>query len=46
MKADHFANLHCRNKAALIQRADQALCELMDNPQKVASAAAPIVTEL
>jgi len=44
MKADHFANLHCRNKAALIQRADQALCELMDNPRKVASAASPIVT--
>ena len=28
----------------LIERADHALCELMDNPQKVASAATPIVT--
>lgn len=44
MKADHFSNLHCRNKAALIEKADQALCELMDNPRKVASAATPIVT--
>jgi transposase len=42
MKADHFANLHCRTKATLIEKADQALCELMDNPAKVASAATPI----
>lgn len=39
MKADYFCNLHCRTKAALIERADHALCELMDNPEKVASAA-------
>jgi transposase len=44
MKAEHFANIHCRNKAALIERADRALCELMDNPKKVVSAATPIVT--
>jgi transposase len=44
MKAEHFANIHCRNKAALIERADHALCDLMDNPKKVASAATPIVT--
>ena len=44
MKADHFSNIHCRNKATLIERADQALCDLMDNPTKVASAATPIVT--
>jgi transposase len=44
MKAEHFTNIHCRNKAALIERADHALCELMDNPQKVASAATPIDT--
>lgn len=44
MKAEHFANIHCRNKAALIERADRALCELMDNPTKVASAATPIGT--
>jgi transposase len=44
MKAEHFANIHCRNKTALIERADHALCELMDNPTKVASAATPIVT--
>ena len=42
MKAVHFANIHCRNKAALIERTDRALCELMDNPTKVASAATPI----
>jgi transposase len=41
MKAEHFANIHCRTKAALIARADQALCDLMDNPAKVASAATP-----
>ena len=40
MKAEHFANIHCKNKAALIETADRALCELMDNPTKVASAAA------
>ncbi len=39
MKAEHFANIHCRNKTALIAKADQALCDLMDNPTKVASAA-------
>jgi len=44
MKAEHFPNLHCRNKAALIERVDYALCDLMDNPKKVASAATPIVT--
>ena len=43
MKAEHFANIHCRNKAALIETADRALGELMDNPTKVASAATPIV---
>jgi hypothetical protein len=46
MKAEPFANIHCRNRAALIERADHALCELMDNPIKVASAATPIVTYL
>ena len=44
MKAEHFANIHCKNRAALTERADHALCELMDNPAKVASAATPIVT--
>jgi hypothetical protein len=29
-----------------MERADQALCNLMDNPTKVAFAAAPIVTHL
>jgi len=43
MKAEYFANIHCRNRAALIEKADHALCELMDNPLKVASAATPIV---
>jgi hypothetical protein len=44
MKADYFLNLHCKNRDALIERADYALCELMENPKKVASAATPIVT--
>jgi hypothetical protein len=44
MKAEYFCNIHCRNKDALIERADRALCDLMDNPVKVASAATPIVT--
>ena len=43
MKAEYFANIHCKNTAALIEKADHALCELMDNPTKVASAATPIV---
>jgi hypothetical protein len=46
MKAEYFTNIHCTNKAALMERADQALCDLMDNPAKVASAATPIVTHL
>jgi transposase len=44
MKAEHFANIHCRNKEALIERADYALCDLMDNPEKVRSGATPIGT--
>ena len=27
MKAEHFTNIHCKNKVALIQRADYALCD-------------------
>jgi transposase len=46
MKAEHFMNTHCRNKAALVERADYALCDLMDNPSKVASAAGSIGKEL
>ena len=46
MKAEYFANLHCRTTAALIERADHALCELMDDPVKVASAATPIGNEI
>ena len=44
MKAEHFTNIHCKNTAALIERADHALLDLMNNPSKVASAATPIVT--
>lgn len=44
MKMEHFTNIHCKNTAALIERADHALLELMGNPSKVASAATPIVT--
>jgi transposase len=43
MKADYFCDIHCKNRGALIARADQALCALMDDPEKVASAATPIV---
>ncbi len=46
MKAEHFANIHCKNKTALVERADHALRDLMDNPTKVARAATPIVTQL
>jgi transposase len=45
MKAEHFSHIHCRTRAALIEVADRALCDLMDDPKKVASAATPIVTE-
>lgn len=45
MKADYFSHIHCRTRASLIEVADRALCDLMDNPKKVASAATPIVTE-
>ena len=41
MKADYFSRMHCRNKTALIEIADHALCDLMDNPTKVMSAATP-----
>jgi transposase len=41
MKAEYFTNIHCKTNAALAQKADHALCELMDNPTKVASAATP-----
>jgi hypothetical protein len=44
MKAEQFANIHCRSTVVLIERADRALCDLMDSPTKVASAAPPIVT--
>jgi transposase len=44
MKAEHFTNIHCRNKTALIAIVDHALCDLMDNPQKVASATGAIGT--
>jgi transposase len=43
MKAEYFPDIHCRNKDALIARSDQALCALMNDPKKVASAATPIV---
>jgi transposase len=42
MKAEYFCDIHCRDREALIARADQALCALMDDPKKVASAATPI----
>jgi transposase len=42
MKAEHFTNIHCRNKDALIEMADRALCDLMDNPKKVRSGAGSI----
>jgi hypothetical protein len=45
MKADYFSHIHCGTRASLIEIADRALCELMDDPKKVISAAIPIVTE-
>ena len=45
MKADYFSRIHCRTRASLIEVADRALCELMDDPKKVLSAATPIGTE-
>ena len=44
MKAEHFCNIHCRDRQALIQRADFALRSLIAQPEKVASATTPIVT--
>jgi transposase len=46
MKADYFSRIHCRTRSSLIEVADRALCELMDDPKKVRSAATPIGTEL
>lgn len=45
MKAEWFNNIHCNDSEALIRRADAALIDLINNPQKVASAATPIATE-
>jgi hypothetical protein len=42
MKAEHFTNIHCKNREALIEKADHALLDLMNNPSKVSSASTPI----
>jgi len=44
MKAAWFANIHCKDQEALTKRADQALCDLIDNPERVAQTTAPIAT--
>ena len=46
MKANWFANIRCKNRQALIERADKALLDLIHNPEKVAKTTAAIATEL
>jgi len=45
MKATWFANIHCKDQQTLIARADQALRDLIDNPQRVAKTTASIATD-
>jgi transposase len=45
LKAEWFNHIHCKNLEALMQRADVALCDLIKNPEKVASATTPIATK-
>lgn len=40
MKATWFANIHCKDRQALIARTDQALLDLINNPDQVAKTAA------
>jgi len=46
MKANWFANIRCKNRQALIERADQALLDLIRNPERVAKTTASIATKL
>jgi len=46
MKANWFANIRCKDRKALIERADQALIDMIHNPQEVVKTTAPNATEL
>jgi transposase len=46
MKATWFANIHCKDRKALIERADRALLDLIHNPERVAQTTASNATEL
>ena len=46
MKQEWFNNIHCKDIETLIARADSALLDLIENPQKVASMATPIRNDL
>jgi len=45
MKANWFANIRCKDHQALIDRADQALLDMIHNSQEVAKTTAPNATE-
>jgi transposase len=45
MKAAWFANIHCKNRQALIARADQALLDMIHHPERVAQTTASIATD-
>jgi transposase len=45
MKATWFNNIHCKDREALVKRIDQALLDLINNPERVAKTATPIATE-
>lgn len=46
MKANWFANIRCKDRQALIARADKALLDLINNPENVAKTTAANATEL
>jgi transposase len=44
MKATWFANIHCKDRKALMERADRALLDLIQNPERVAKTTASNAT--
>lgn len=46
MKAIWFANIHCKDREALIARTDEALLDLINNPDQVAKTTTTNATEL
>lgn len=46
MKATWFANIHCKDRKALMERADQALLDLIQHPERVTKTTASIATDL